>query len=280
MNARDKVDAIQKLLENKHDLYVRECKNGPTWGARHRRLDGWGLQRSWKNLAADGYEIKVSRPDLMSDDKWHDYLPMCNRLWFVCPSGIIQPEEMPAELGLMWASKNYKRLYKKKMAAYRSDAVDIDTLWYILICRAAIHKEDPRDESAYWKAWMAKKAENRWLGAIVSKTIREHVMAVERENDLLRRQITGVQNIKETCTTLGVDTTGSYWPSEMCSMLREARDGMDIYQRRGLEGAVKIIQQLLKQPEADCEYCGQGRDADDNYCGICGKFVDKEAKAR
>ena len=67
MNARDIVD----LLSTKHskDLFIPECKDGPTWGASHLRLDAWALTRSWASPCSYGYEIKVSRSDWMQDDK-------------------------------------------------------------------------------------------------------------------------------------------------------------------------------------------------------------------
>ena len=78
---------ILRLIESRHsgDLVVAECKDGPTHYARHRRLDAWVMRKSWSKPALYGYEIKVSRQDFLKDDKWPDYLPMCNELYFVCP---------------------------------------------------------------------------------------------------------------------------------------------------------------------------------------------------
>ena len=65
------------LLAKKHsaDVFVPECKTGGTWAGTHLRLDAWAMRRSWTHPTVWGYEIKVSRSDFLSDDKWVGYLP-------------------------------------------------------------------------------------------------------------------------------------------------------------------------------------------------------------
>jgi len=54
------------------------------------------------------YEFKISRNDWLTDNKWQNYLKYCNRLWFVCPYGIINKNELPDNIGLIhiWKYKN------------------------------------------------------------------------------------------------------------------------------------------------------------------------------
>ena len=75
-----------------------------------RRIDafGWRPGKSW------GYEIKVSRGDFLQDKKWKDYLQFCNYFYFLAPKGIIKPDELPKEIGLIefywhdnWSGKPY-----------------------------------------------------------------------------------------------------------------------------------------------------------------------------
>ena len=252
MTSVEKVRAIQELLARKHskDLYVPECKNGPTIWTSHSRIDGLAMKKSWSNLVFDGYEIKVSRSDFMNDDKWHAYLPMCNRLWFVCPSGLIQPNEVPPETGLMWASKNYTRLYRKKMAQHRKEDVDQYTLIYILMCRATVQKESAVGEiSAYWRHWLDEKKERKHLGHEVSVAIREQVRKTQDENDRLVRQAEAVESVKQECAKCGIDVEKGNWAWEMQKMVISARDGMSQWQRRDLERAVRTLQALLATAE-------------------------------
>src|SRR5690242_5105664 len=107
---------IRKLLAAKHaeDVLVPECKDGPTQGGSHRRMDAWVMSKSWANPCVTGYEIKVSRSDFLGDEKWRTYLPLCNEFYFVAPSGIIEPDELPPEAGLLCVSSTGTVLFRKK----------------------------------------------------------------------------------------------------------------------------------------------------------------------
>ena len=243
--------AIQQLLANKHSagLYVPECKNGPTVGANHSRLDGWAMKRSWTDPMVDGYEIKVTHRDFMGDEKWHNYLSMCNRLWFVTPHGIVQPEEVPEGVGLLWASKNFKRLYKKKKATCRPDDVDIQTLRYVLIVRAQIRDENQSngDDSEYWRKWLEKKVEDRRIGYRVSVAIREHVDNIEEENREMKRRVDAVEKVLLACERAGINTTRPYWENEMTRLIKEAKGiVLEPYQRKALGDAAAVITRMLK----------------------------------
>lgn len=50
------------------------------------------------------YEVKSSRADFWSDvnaGKYRRYLPYCNRLYFVCPAGLVKLSEVPQGCGLI-----------------------------------------------------------------------------------------------------------------------------------------------------------------------------------
>lgn len=64
-----------------------------------RRLDLFYFSR-W-NRETRGYEIKVSRSDFLADKKWQEYLKYCRVFYFVAPTGIIKPSELPPEIGLI-----------------------------------------------------------------------------------------------------------------------------------------------------------------------------------
>lgn len=67
-----------------------------------------------------GFEFKVSRSDFLADQKirpkkfywgqeagggeakWRAYIKYCNLFFFVCPEGLIKPEEVEAPAGLIW----------------------------------------------------------------------------------------------------------------------------------------------------------------------------------
>jgi len=228
MNARD----ILNLLARKHssDIFIDECKDGPTQYGSHYRLDGWAMKRSWANPQVVGYEIKVSRSDFLQDDKWPNYLGLCNQLYFVCPTGLIEKPEIPDGVGLMWVAKTGTRLYTKLKAPYRE--VDIpESLWrYILMCRCVITRENaiesPRN---YWEQWLIDKKLDWSFGHHVSKSIRERVKKevedVRDENKRLTDRMSGYDSVIRFLESIDIDPSDRWGVSEYTvrKKLEEAR---------------------------------------------------------
>ena len=198
MKSRD----ILGLLANRHskDVFVPECKNGPSYCSGLRLLDAWAMARSWAHPKFSAYEIKVSRQDFLRDDKWREALPLCNEFWWAAPPGIIEPSEIAAECGLLVTSTNGTKLYCKKRAPYRDIEPPTELLLYILMCRAKIEAAYIGEPSTdYWREWLAKRDEEKELGHKVSKRIRELVETriedTQRENQKLHNAISEYQNI-------------------------------------------------------------------------------------
>ena len=206
---------IKKLLEIRHskDVYVSECKNGSTWFQNHLRLDGLAIARSWVNPVVTGYEIKVSRSDFMADDKWHMYLNYCNVFYFVCPTGLIQPEELPENVGLLWVSKTGTRLYKKKKGCYQDKDIPSELYKYILISRAEIKDPSYYNENKYtvefWEKWLKKKEYNQEFGnnvrGSIKRIIRDKIEKIERENRKLQEENKDYSTIKEMLVAAGIN---------------------------------------------------------------------------
>lgn len=206
--------AILTLLSNRHseDVFVPECKDGPTMGCNHFRLDAWVMKKSWTNPMTFGYEIKVSRSDFINDNKWHNYLPLCNQFYFVCPFGLIQPDELPAEAGVIWASKNFTRLYIKKKAPARMVDIPISLYQYILMCRTEITRDINyfgKSDAEYWRDYMALKKENIDFGHRVGKKIKEvikkEIEEVKSESKKIHNQNEEFKKIKDFLIEIGVD---------------------------------------------------------------------------
>lgn len=79
----------------------------------------------WRtNRCMQAFEIKISRQDFIKDIesfivKQGETLKNSTQFWYVCPTGLISPEEVPEECGLYWVSESGK-LSKKKVAPIRS----------------------------------------------------------------------------------------------------------------------------------------------------------------
>jgi len=177
MTAKD----ILKLLAQKHhkDLFVCECKNGPTWTGQHARLDAWALRRSWVNPQSWGYEIKVSRSDFLAEKRAPEYMAVCNSFYYVCPGKeIIRPEEVPEGAGLIYVSKTGTRLYTKRKAQYRKIEEPVDLYKYLLFSRVRVlgAREgfmDKSDRTKEWRLWLEEHREFKDVGYRVSKRLRE-----------------------------------------------------------------------------------------------------------
>ena len=172
---------LERLLAKRHseDIYVPECKDGPTQtGTGHLRLDAWAMRKSWSRPCMWGYEIKVSRSDFVGDNKWTGYLPLCNEFYFVCPRGVIEPMELPPDVGLLWASKTGNKLFSKRKAVRRDIEFPSQLVTYILMCRAKIQRNEiNHDKAAHWQAWLAERDEHRNLGRRVAIGMaEEHVV--------------------------------------------------------------------------------------------------------
>lgn len=261
MNARD----LTALLQQRHsgDVFVPECKDGPTYGGGHRRLDGWAMKRSWTNPCVIGYEIKVSRSDFLQDEKWHDYLPMCNQLYFVCPWGLIQPPEVPADIGLLWAAKTGTRLYAKAKAAYRDVEIP-ETVWrYILMCRSKITRENQvGSEREFWESWLVQKKIDRRFGYTVGKALRQQIddeiIRARDENKRLQDLMGKYDGIRDTLKSFGIDPDKPYecssWQVER--NLKQAKsvipDGL-LYNLESLSKQATKVRDQLKEIESTAE---------------------------
>lgn len=197
-------DEIVKLLAVRHsqDVFVPECKDGPSQYTTSLRLDAWAMNKSWSSPCMYGYEVKVSRSDFVGDHKWTEYSHLCNQLYIVCPAKLIAPDEVKAictHAGLVWAYQN--RLHTKAKALHRAIEPPADLMRYVLMCRARIDREwSPGDRTAYWRDWMAEKDEAKDLGMAASRKIKElvraRIRAAELENKGLENKISELSAIR------------------------------------------------------------------------------------
>ena len=116
MNANTIADfALKYILKS---FYLKGTELGPY--RTGLRFDVYGLKRPTREMRV--LEVKSCRKDFASDKKWHKYLPYCTHFAFVAPRGVIEPDELPAKVGLIevwnrndsgFLSYNYVRKCKK-----------------------------------------------------------------------------------------------------------------------------------------------------------------------
>ena len=242
MNSRQVIELLRK--RHIEDLFVEECKDGPTQTGHHRRLDAWVMSRSWVNFRTYGYEVKVSRSDFLGDQKMTDYIPLCNCFYVVCPAGVVKSEnELPDEAGLLLVTSNETRLITKRRAKFRQIEDPINLYRYILMARTQIVRTTQyieEDRLAYWRNWLDNKTITKDLGHRVSKnlarSIKKTILDVQEENKRLKEQNDGLLEVKQKIEALGLSPDSPRW-----SLIRE----LDKH-KNGYASEVELeIQQVL-----------------------------------
>ncbi|WP_053431755.1 MmcB family DNA repair protein [Halalkalibacterium halodurans] len=168
MNVR--ADLIKRALSKKHhqDFFLTEVKNGPTHFASELAIiDALAIKKSWAKPCITGYEVKVSRQDFLNDSKWPVYKDMCHRFNFACPKGLISPDEVPEDVGLIWFNPETGALYTRKKSKFREIEMHADMLYYILMSRVQSDRHpffsDEREEI---EAFMQDKTHRRYLANV------------------------------------------------------------------------------------------------------------------
>ena len=190
---------VLRALSRRHarDLWLTEVKTGPTLAApagQLHRIDGLALARSWSHPLVTGYEVKVSRQDWLRDDKWHAALDDCHAFYVACPRGLIPPEEVPADAGLIWVGDNGSISVRRK-APYRDVGLPALLLYYVALSRV------DSDRHPYFsntrqalEAWVADKEGRATLGFGVARALRDRLLDADER---VRRSQDGAADARQ-----------------------------------------------------------------------------------
>ena len=214
MTARQLITLIASRHTN--DLFVPECKDGATIFGSHFRLDAWAMKRSWVKPVSTGYEVKVSRSDFLRDNKIPAYIDLCNELYLVAPSGVVNPEELPEGCGLLVPASTGSRLFIKRKAAYREIEEPALLYKYILMSRAIIDSKqrwiESKSRREYWLEWAERRQFNRDFGnnlrGVLRRVVDRQITEVAKENDQLRGENNRLSDVRVMLERLGIDTDG------------------------------------------------------------------------
>jgi len=248
LNAKQVIELLK--VKHKDDVFVPECKDGPTQETRHARLDAWVMNRSWAHPMVTGYEVKVSRTDFINDNKWHAYLPLCNCFYFVAPKGLIKLSELPQEIGLLEVATTGTLLRTVRKAQYRNVEIPESLYRYILMCRAKI--ADERCDHAvaeYWKRYVEGKSESAGIGAAASRKIREEYSKMQQRVNDVERQIAVYESHREALKAVGIDPDDR-WDYKLKQRLDELKGPVKTWHLQALERLVKdatSLQESLRE---------------------------------
>lgn len=205
MTATDIVRALS--VKHSGDVFVPECKDGPTHTRSHRRLDAWVLLKTWSPVTAIGYEVKVSRSDWLQDQKVDGYRRLCHLLYIVAPKGIVQASELPDGVGLMECVGASRRVVTRVKAVRNQIELPQDLLVYVLMCRTRVTREDGRTRADMLRDWVAETEERHRLSSYVHEKIQRSFNAANESRRDAERRASRLEHIDARMRELGFDPT-------------------------------------------------------------------------
>lgn len=111
MTCREALDILERERHSHDWIFFRELRIGAGYtGDSQQRVDAFAVHCfPSKNHHRFAYEIKTSRADflreLASPRKRRPALMMSNYFYFVTPPGIVKPDEVPIDCGLLEITK-------------------------------------------------------------------------------------------------------------------------------------------------------------------------------
>lgn len=181
---RVRADIIKLALANRHksDSFFTEVKNGPTHTAEELLImDAVAFKKSWANPCIMGYEIKVSRSDFLGDDKWRGYLQYCNQFSFVCPKGLIELDELPEDIGLVYYNQEKDSLYTRRKATYREIEPPFGMMMYLIMRWDGQKHPFFTTEREYFEALREDEKDRKELGRFVATETQEYIRSLEKQ---------------------------------------------------------------------------------------------------
>ena len=225
-------DMILRQLAKRHAsnnpawFFMTEVKNGPSQivSSGLLKLDAMAIRKSWVNPCFVGYEVKVSRSDFLRDDKWPGYLSYCHKFYFACPAGLIQPEELQSQVGLIWYNPEKDCITTKRRAVYRPVELDPALLMYVIMNRLDSDRHPFFSSTRQWcEAWVADKLDRHNLAGYVRNKLHAAIQQV-----MEREVAVAIQEAKiQRCDELEA------WRSEILNLL--SRHGIYAWAGMGAE---------------------------------------------
>ena len=124
---RDITLALKARHQRRGDYFASQVKMG---AAGSKILDAIAIPPTWSPRTVIGYEIKVTRSDFLSDQKYPHYMSTSNLFYFVVPKGLIKKEEVPQRVGIL--EYNNGKLRQIKRAVYENVEINSDMLLHCI----------------------------------------------------------------------------------------------------------------------------------------------------
>lgn len=177
-------------IRHKNDSFFTEVKNGPThWSEELLIMDAVAIKKSWANPRITGYEIKSSRSDFLADEKWRGYLPYCNEFLFVCPKGVIEPDEIPEDIGLIYYNPEKRNLWTSRRGAYKKIDPPVDMFRYLIMRWDGQDYPFFSSKREYFEEYVRDKVDKKNLGYHVKSKMAQDIVELARQVESLKREL-------------------------------------------------------------------------------------------
>ena len=207
------------LLQARHcgEVFVPECKLGSVGS---RVMDAFALAPTWSPVTATGYEIKVSRSDWKSDQKFHEYLPCCHLFCVVAPKGLVKTGELPDGVGLLepvGQGAGTRLIMRVKPVRHEVDPMKFArVLTYVLLWR--VPSIDGTHQIAHfaasqnmWREFVEGRAQSRAIGRSVGPRLREELQKADERVRVAESRAKNLDEAAAALAELGITDAAGVW---------------------------------------------------------------------
>jgi len=245
---------ISNMLEaraksNKHVYFMEVTDYGRSIQGKQARIDAIAMKISYSKMQLWGYEIKVNRRDFVQDEKWHQYLEMCNSLYFVCPHGLINKDEVPKEAGLLYVTKTGGRLRTIKKAPYRTVAYRPEYFMGMIFNKCGVsHEQDDREHRLQRAIKLASlEADCAQLGVRLGSELAAKVQEQRWEQEELEREVERLKEVKEYLDEQGIIVDGRKRQYTGSAIQRLERRKQKALETSGLERMLRNVRNVEQE---------------------------------
>lgn len=246
------LQAIAKRHTLMGDLFYTEVRDGPSLWGGHRRIDALAVKPSWRHPCITGYEVKINRQDFERDNKWPAYRDMCHKLFFACPADLIQLDEIPGDIGLIWYNPEKHTILTKRKATFRDIETPGQMLYYLLISRTNSDRHPFfSNRREFFEAWLEDKEDRKKLGCYVSEKIaqeidnlRRQVRQLTHELNISKEAVTELEQVKAVIRRLGLQS-GYGWIDKLERALKDKVPPLLVESIGNIEREIQRLKTLL-----------------------------------
>lgn len=263
------VEDLAGHLVGPRRMVWRDMQLGPHGSPRP---DVYSIEKSFCRPSPTAYEVKVSQSDFRADvtaAKWHSYLDYAYSVVFAVPAGLVKPEDIPAQCGLLVRGPVGWRLARRSTPVPR--VIDQAALLKLLI--DGVEREGPKMRAKAWRDGAAQRDFAARFGATAARyvadaaSVKQTIETAEYQaKRLLERAEKEAGDIRqraiqeapvrwaELLGVLGLEADALRWDVEReIRALKQAREGGE--HAAALRQAINRMRGIIREYE---RLCGEG----------------------